>query len=212
MGRTVCTGIQRNSQLAPRRGSTSDQRLTSQLYFEPEFCHSTEMTEEQSSLTNRKEFPMYRYVNIISLLVFGLFVVNISTAGDLEDVKKATIAHIAAQNAGDAKTHIDGHTAYHTFFGPGGGLLDVTQTREEQIRALQTTLDAGVKFNLKIAHLEAKVYGNAAVVTGYVVGTVTSPDGSIQQSRGRRSAVLIKQGNEWKEVHAHISPVRGAGN
>ena len=155
---------------------------------------------------------MKHYMNIISLLVFSLFLTNVSVAGDVEDVKKATIEHFAAQNAGDAKSHIDHHTPYHTVFAPDGGLLNVRHTREEQVKDLQATFDAGTKFNLEIAHLEAKVYGNTAVVTGYVVGTVTNPDGTAQQSRARRTAVLIKEGNEWKEVHTHISPVMAAGS
>lgn len=155
---------------------------------------------------------MKRYMNIISLLVFGLFLTNVSVAGDVEDVKKATIEHFATQNAGDAKAHINHHMPDNTAFGPGGGLLNVNRTREEQVKALQATLDAGTKFNLEITHLDAKIYGNAAVVTGYLVGTVTNPDGTTQQTMARRTAVLIKKGNEWKEVHAHISPVMAPGS
>jgi len=155
---------------------------------------------------------MKRYMNIISLLVFSLFLTNVSVAGDVEDVKKATMEHFATQNAGDAKAHIAHHMPYHTAFGPGGGLLNVSHTRKEQVKGLQATFDAGTKFNFEIAHLDAKVYGNAAVVTGYVVGTVTNPDGTTQQVRARRTAVLIKKGNEWKEVHNHISLVMAAGS
>ena len=152
---------------------------------------------------------MKRFIYIISFLVFGLVLTNISVAGDVEDIKKATIEHLATQNAGDAKAHIAHHMPYHTAF-LGGGLLNVSHSREEQVKGLQATFDAGTKFNLEIAHLDAKVYGNAAVVTGYVVGTVTNPDGTTQQVRARRTAVLIKEGNEWKEVHNHISPVMAA--
>ena len=155
---------------------------------------------------------MKRYMNIISMLFFCLCLTNVSMAGDVEDVKKATIEHFAAQNAGDAKTHIDHHIPNNTAFGPGGGLLSVSHNREEQVKDLQATIDAGTKFNLEIAHLDVKIYGNTAVVTGYLVGTVTNPDGTIQQVRDRRTAVLIKEGNEWKEVHAHLSPVMAGGS
>ena len=155
---------------------------------------------------------MKRFIHIILLLVVGLFLTNVSFAGDVEDIKKSTMEHFATQNAGDAKAHIAHHMPYLTAFGGGGSLLNVRHTREEQVKRLQATFDAGTKFNLEIRHLDVKVYGKAAVVTGYVIGTVTNPDGTTQQTRARRTAVLIKEGNDWKEVHNHISPIKAAGS
>ena len=153
---------------------------------------------------------MKRFSNVILVLVVSLFLANVSIAGDVEDIKKATMEHFATQNAGDAKAHMAHHMPYHTQFGGGGNLLNVVQTREEQVKGLQATFDDGTKFNLEIRHLDVDVYGKAAVVTGYVVGNVTNPDGTTQQSMARRTAVLIKEGSAWKEVHVHISPVTAA--
>ena len=61
--------------------------------------------------------------------------------------------------------------------------------------------------DLQLRHLNVKVYGNVAVVTGYVVGTETSPDGTTEEVANRRTAVLVKQGGQWKEAHIHISPL-----
>ncbi len=152
---------------------------------------------------------MKHLIYIISLLVFGLFLADVSMAGDVEDIKKATMEHFATQNAGDAKAHMAHHMPYHTQFA-GGGLLIVSHSREEQVKSLQEVFDAGVKFSLELAHLDVRVYGKAAVVTGYVVGTVTNPDGTTSESRAQRTAVLIKEGKEWKEVHVHSSPVTAA--
>ncbi len=152
---------------------------------------------------------MKRFICIISFLAFGLFLTNISVAGDVEDIKKATIEHFETQSAGDVKAHIAHHMPYHTQF-IGGGLLVVSHSREEQEKSLQAVLDNGVKFNLELAHLDVKVYGKAAVATGYVVGTITNPDGTTSESRAQRTAVLIKEGNDWKEVHVHSSPVTAA--
>ncbi len=152
---------------------------------------------------------MKRFTYIISILVFGLFLTNVSIAGDVEDIKKATLEHFATQSAGDAKAHIAHHMPYHTQF-IGGGLLIVSHSREEQIKLLQGAFDTGVKLNLGLADLDVKVYGKAAVVTGYVVGTITNPDGTTSESRAQRTAVLIKEGNDWKEVHVHSSPVTAA--
>jgi ketosteroid isomerase-like protein len=150
-----------------------------------------------------------RFTYIISILVFGLFLTNVSIAGDVEDIKKATLEHFATQSAGDAKAHIAHHMPYHTQF-IGGGLLIVSHSREEQVKSLQAGFDAGLKLSLDLAHLDVKVYGKAAVVTGYVVGTVTNPDGTTSESRAQRTAVLIKEGNDWKEVHVHSAPVTAA--
>jgi len=152
---------------------------------------------------------MKRFICIISFLAFGLFLTNISVAGDVEDIKKATIEHFETQSASDVKAHIAHHMPYHTQF-IGGGLLVVSHSREEQEKSLQAVLDNGVKFNLELAHLDVKVYGKAAVATGYVVGTITNPDGTTSESRAQRTAVLIKEGNDWKEVHVHSSPVTAA--
>ena len=152
---------------------------------------------------------MKRFICIISFLSFGLFLTNISVAGDVEDIKKATIEHFETQSAGDVKAHIAHHMPYHTQF-IGGGLLVVSHSREEQEKSLQAVLDNGVKFNLELAHLDVKVYGKAAVATGYVVGTITNLDGTTSESRAQRTAVLIKEGNDWKEVHVHSSPVTAA--
>jgi len=152
---------------------------------------------------------MKRFIYIISLLVVGLFLTNVSVAGDVDDIKKATMEHFATQNAGDAKAHMAHHMPYHTQFA-FGGLLTVRHSREEQIKSMQAGIDAGLKLNLSLAHLDVKVYGKAAVVTGYVVGTGTGPDGNTFQVRTQRTAVLIKEGNDWKEVHVHSSPVTAA--
>ncbi len=150
---------------------------------------------------------MKRFICLIAFLIVGLLLVNISMAGDVDDIKKATMEHFANQNAGDAKAHMAHHMPNSSAFPPGGGLLNVNTSREEQVKGMQATFDAGVKFNLRLRHLNVQVYGKAAVVTGYVVGSVTGPDGESQQVMTRRTAVLVKEGGEWKEAHTHSSPV-----
>jgi ketosteroid isomerase-like protein len=84
------------------------------------------------------------------------------------------------------------------------------ESHEQQRASWQDQFDAGFKFNFELRHLKVKVYGDAAIVTGYVMGTSTSPDGTTQETTTRRTAVLIKQGGEWKEAHTHISPLKAA--
>ena len=72
---------------------------------------------------------------------------------------------------------------------------------------MKADYDSGVRVNLNPVHIEVQVYGNAAVVTCYLVGTVTGPDGTVEQVTDRRTAVLIKQGGKWMEAHTHASPM-----
>ena len=90
----------------------------------------------------------------------------------------------------------------------GGELLSRSDSLEDERKNLQAQFDAGFKTNAQARHFEVKVYGNlTAVTTGYMVGTQTLPDGTTQQVNSQRTAVLIKQGGQWKEVHVHVSPL-----
>ena len=78
----------------------------------------------------------------------------------------------------------------------------------EQTKLLRTSFDAGEKGDLQLRNLEVKIYhDNTAVVTGYVVGTRPSPDGIRVPIRDQRTEVWIKQGEQWKQVHRHSSPL-----
>jgi len=153
---------------------------------------------------------MKRFIAITLIVVGGAVLTTAAWAGDVEDVKKITLDHFATLNAGNVAAHIEHHLQGHTTFGGDSGLLIVNDSLEEEKKSLQADFDAGLKNNLQLTHLDVKVYGNTAVVTGYVVGTSTEPDGKTTQVMNRRTAVLIKQGNTWKEVHVHSSPVRTA--
>lgn len=142
------------------------------------------------------------------LLVFmgSLIVPTVGAAQDVDEIKAATLEHFAVLNAGDAAAHVQQHLAEASSF-PAEGLLEEYESREEQIASLQAEFDAGLKTDLTVRDLTVTVYGDAAVVTGYVVGTVTSPDGTTEEVVSRRSAFLIRQGGQWLEAHSHSSPL-----
>lgn len=150
---------------------------------------------------------MKRFFFLTMIFVCGVILSNVAWAGDVEDIKKATLEHFATLNAGNVAAHIEHHLQGHTTFGGDGGLLSVGNSLEEEKNIMQADVDAGFKNDLSVTHLDVKVYGNTAVVTGYLVGTSTEPDGKTEQVMIRRTAVLIKKGNKWKEVHLHSSPV-----
>ena len=68
----------------------------------------------------------------------------------------------------------------------------------------------GFKYNRYIRHIDVRVYGNAAVVSGYKTGSITWPSGNKTAGNIRFSEVWIKQGGQWKTVHGHASPLEPA--
>ena len=145
---------------------------------------------------------------LTTLFVVGMFLTTVAIADDVDDVKAAVLKYITSVNAGDAEGRTVGRSPDWSTFNRGGALLARTASLEEQKKAFKASVDAGVKRNYQLRNLEVKVYGNTAVVTSYLVGTRTAPNGDIARWTDRRTGVLVKQGGEWREVHLHQSPIR----
>ncbi|MDA2934168.1 DUF4440 domain-containing protein [Acidobacteria bacterium AH-259-D05] len=152
---------------------------------------------------------MKSLIATLTVMVMGMFLTSMALADDVDDVKAAVRGHFAAVNAGDADAYIPYYPTEGSAFG-GGELLERFYSLEERKNDFQATVDSGIKRNLQMRHLEVRIYGSVAVATGYLVGTVTNPDGSTNQVNQQRTGVLIKQGGQWKEVHRHNSPLRVA--
>ncbi len=147
---------------------------------------------------------------VTTLLVVGMFLTTVAIADDVDDVKAAVQSYVAALNAGDVGALARLQAAASTNYGAGGGLLATFDSLEERRNSFQATVDAGVKLNFQARHSDVRVYGNStAVTTSYGVGTITQPNGTVVQFNNRITRVLVKQGGQWKQVHRHISPLRG---
>ena len=146
--------------------------------------------------------------SLTTLLVIGMFATAVVMADDVADVKAAVQRHYAALNAGDASALMQLQAAESTTFGPGGALLEQSDSLEERRKTRQAEFDAGLKYNLQARHIDVRVYGNlTAVTTHYGVGTVTQPNGTTNQVNNRITRVWVKQGGQWKRAHQHLSPV-----
>jgi len=141
---------------------------------------------------------------LTTLLVVGMFLTTVAIADDVDDVKAAMESYFAALNSGNGAAMARYRIPEYSVFA-GGELIDRSSSTAQQRDDFQALADAGRKLNLRIQHLDVRVYGNAAVVTGYLMGTDTAPDGTVSQSRQQRTGVWIKQGGQWKEVHRHAS-------
>ncbi len=145
---------------------------------------------------------------LTTLWVVGMLLMPAALADDADDVKSAVQELFAAIRAGDANGQSRPRMPDYSNFGRGGGLLLKNTSTEQQIRAFQATVDAGAKRNYQLRNLEVKVYGNAAVVTAYLVGTRTGANGNTVRMADRRTGVWIKQGGQWRDAHMHQSPIR----
>jgi len=141
------------------------------------------------------------------VIIFGLILTASTSAmaDDVADIKSAMKEHFVTINAGDSAGHIAHHKAGNTSFGGDGGALAVNDSLEEEAAELQASFDEGNKFDFELVDLEVAVYGDTAVVTSLQTGTVTTPDGKTEKVKNRRTAVVVRDGSDWKEVHSHIS-------
>ncbi len=136
---------------------------------------------------------------LTTLFVVGMFLMPAALADDVDDVKAAVQKYITALHTGDVNAYVQSRTPEYSAFG-GGGLVEKYHSLEEQRSRFQGMVDSGVEFNVQIQHLDVKVYGNAAIVTGYSVSG---------NNADQRTSVWIKQGGQWKQAHRHTSPLRG---
>jgi CubicO group peptidase (beta-lactamase class C family) len=92
------------------------------------------------------------------------------------------------------------------FPGEGGFLTSFVDATE-----LRNLFQSGWKLNFNVENLETAVYGNNAVATFLVKGTITPSNGSPRPDGPWRSSyVLNKQDGVWKLVHSHQSPLNRA--
>ena len=136
---------------------------------------------------------------LTTLLVVGMFATTVAMADDVEDVKAAFLDFYASLSSGDVDGYIQHFSASGaTAFETEGGLLS-TSTLEELRRNRQAGASAGNNPNVQLRHMEVRVYGNTAVLTGYRV----SPN-----DVARYTNVWVKEGATWKRVHRHASLLR----
>ncbi len=141
---------------------------------------------------------------LTTLFVIGMFLTTLAMADDVDDEKAAVLKFYEQLNSEDP--------AYSDFYLVGGNVFPRTslllQPFNVDRRAAKTNFDAGLDFDVQIRHLDAKVYGSAAVVTYYTSGSTKYADGTVLRGVFRASQVWIKQGTDWKYAHGHYSPLQ----
>ncbi len=157
---------------------------------------------------------MKRSIALVAMFLVGLALTAKVRADDAEDVRAAYVRHITLSRTGQIDSFVGQHLPGHTAFGPNGGLLSRNDSLEVEKVSRQAQFDRGQRDPTQpsftsvasvLRHLEVQLYGTTAVLTAYLQGPVTLSDGSSRQGTRRVTAVWIKQGNEWREVHDHMS-------
>jgi len=149
---------------------------------------------------------MKRLIAVLIVFIGGMDLMTTAAADDVDDVKAAVQALYETLNKGDADGYAKLVLPGESLFLAGGGLLILGAiTVEDNRNNLQALFDSGLKFEVQIHHLDAKVYGNAAVATYYLTGRITYTSGPILQGSFRGSMIWTKQAGQWKRVHTHIS-------
>lgn len=123
------------------------------------------------------------------------------------EVKAAVMDIVDGYNSGNIDQIERRLAPQHNRFRGEGGFL----TSFIDAAAVRQAVQAGFKLKFEVHNLEAAVYGDSAIATFLMQGTVTPPNGS-QRTEGpwRTSYIWNKQGGAWKLVHAHLSALGGA--
>jgi CubicO group peptidase (beta-lactamase class C family) len=131
-----------------------------------------------------------------------------NAAGGAEaEVKAAVMDIIAGFNSGDVD-QIERRLApqQNRFQGEGGFLTSFIDAAE-----LRGAFQAGFKFRFEVHNLEAAVYGDSAIATFFMSGTITPPNGAPRtEGPWRSSFVWNKQDGTWKLIHSHQSAMNRA--
>lgn len=120
------------------------------------------------------------------------------------EVKAAVLDIMAGFNSGDVdkieRRLAPGHNGFQ---GEGGFLTSFIDAAD-----LRGAFQSGFKLKFEVHDLEAAVYGDTAVTTFFMSGTVTRPN-SAPRADGpwRSSFVWNKQDGAWKLVHSHQSAI-----
>ncbi len=120
-----------------------------------------------------------------------------------EDVRAAVNELYSAINARDADTFLKymGPDGYTEFSYDGSPLLTVTEGR------VRNNFSSEFRSNFEVQEMRVKVYKNAAIVTGYRVGTLVRPDGTGHLiNKLSLSMMWYQQEGKWKLAHVHLSP------
>ncbi len=138
-----------------------------------------------------------------ALLIGGVSFARQESETDL--LKAIMDQHLNAINTAQSEAIARHHLPGHSEFGVTGDKLGISGTYEEQFVRNEGIFAGGFTFDWHNKDLRVQLFDNTALVTGYVVGITTAPDGTVSEINNRRTTVLVKVDGMWKEIHVHNS-------
>jgi uncharacterized protein (TIGR02246 family) len=128
------------------------------------------------------------------------------TGSSESEVRKAEQAHLEAAKRGDADAFVNHfHQEMDIFWFDGRPLLQAPESQT----ALRAPLDHGTKMDFKYDDMRVRIFGNqVAILTANLKGTILNPDGDEFDMGFRMTSIRVKEGDEWKIVHWHESPMQ----
>ena len=128
------------------------------------------------------------------------------TGSSESEVRKAEQAQLDAARRGDPDafgSHF--HHDMDVFWFDGRPLLQAPGSQE----ALSRPLHNGGKFDFEYRDLNVHVYHDkTAVSTCTMIGDIVAPDGKLHHMTFRLTSIRVQEGDKWKIVHWHESPVQ----
>jgi ketosteroid isomerase-like protein len=115
-------------------------------------------------------------------------------------IEAAVLQHIQTLNLGDLD---GGYASGATNFGLDGGPRTAAAFARPAIDMLE---EFERPPQLRVRDLRISIHKDAAVATGYLVGTVSLPGGGSRLVVGRSTFVHVRQSGVWKLAHSHLSP------
>jgi CubicO group peptidase (beta-lactamase class C family) len=124
-----------------------------------------------------------------------------------DEVKAAVMDIMAGFNSGNVDQIARRLAPQNNRFQGEGGFLTSFMDASE----LRSAFRAGFKLKFEVQNLETAVYGDSAIATFFMSGTIKPPSGAPRtEGPWRVSYVWNKQEGLWKLVHAHQSAVNRA--
>jgi ketosteroid isomerase-like protein len=148
-----------------------------------------------------------RRVNFVSLVCVALLCLPaIAGAGTEEEVIALTRAQWAAEVAenaeGSAAILADDYTEFNSNFPTR---IDGKAFNTKLYEAMS---EGGGKMLVgEMANAKVQDYGNVAILTYNFIGVMKNGDGETSPQLAKSTRVYVKQGGEWKMVHANFAPI-----
>ena len=145
---------------------------------------------------------MKGWIATLKVLAAGMLLTTAVWADDADDIKALEMDSRAQESAGNVEGYFQYKGSGYTIFPPTRGLLSTGSTREQA----QARFDAGMSFDMQMRNFDVKFYGDTALCTYYLVGTVQGPNSDTPERWNlRMTSVWAKQSGQWKIVHRHES-------